>query len=762
MSKEHLLACKAGISKAAWQLEDAIRETVARAYPSDLRARELHIEAARAGLEYGKALLCMSVLTVFETPAWCSGGEGLFAIEDSAARCSVPGAAEGDVLLSNLPYVPPGWALLAELGLLVCIARKLYLERQLQVQYFAPLGVVYSSLPLVHFGLAMVAFETADCLFFVLVRPKWRLAFLPRTCFLCLLPAVRRLASCIFKVFLELTSIAAFYFFTVLFFAWIAATVFNDMTGTVNGEPANKGLDTFRNTVSTMFLAGSTEDFLEAFLPSYTCYRWSGFLWLAFLILAKLLLLNLVLDTLVATYLKFAEKKEEEITVLKVKGIQDAFQTLSDATGEGREVSKETFREFAKEFSRSPRIRPIPESTADIMFAAVDRDGSGLVDKREFCDICGVIEYDFWTTGRDSSVKDLLPGLWSSEAFSRFRKCVCSGDFSTFMNYVLLLNLATIVWESVWDLWGLTETPLMENVELTFSLVYVAEVGLNLSVHSWGFYWSARSNQFDFTVTWLLLASSLLDEVASTAAGADVKRYMNILRLLRLLRVLKQLKRLDAVQKMVQTISSLVTASQDILTLLGVVVFFFSALSVQLWGGLLHGARRELEGSEYRERHFDALNFNDFAMAFGAWVVSLLCEYVPALADAVARAAPGLPGSWLVLVAFYVFGVSIVFELVKAFTIEVFVSLSQNWGKGPKKEFETLERVIREFERRGLCLHYRVVGDLSTHEKVVEALAEMDEELEEEELEEEEATEPKLREEVEKGAEEVGRPRSRS
>jgi len=62
--------------------------------------------------------------------------------------------------------------------------------------------------------------------------------------------------------------------------------------------------------------------------------------------------------------------------------------------------------------------------------------------------------------------------------------------------------------------------------------------------------------------------------------------------------------------------------------------------------------------------------------------------------------------------------------------VHVFVSLHQNWSKAQTK-FQTLESVQEEFAKRDLCLHYRVVGDLSSHERV-KALNEMDNDLEEE------------------------------
>merc|ERR1712187_863211 len=199
--------------------------------------------------------------------------------------------------------------------------------------------------------------------------------------------------------------------------------------------------------------------------------------------------------------------------------------------------------------------------------------------------------------------------------------------------------------------------------------------------------------------------------------------YMNILRLLRLLRVLQQLRRFPAVTLMVETVYRLVLASTDILTLLGVVVFFFTTLSVQLWGGLLYMTNPALEETEYAENKHYVLNFNDVPMAFGVWTVTLLCEYVPEFPDAVEKVS-AYPWTWVIFPIFYLFAVSVVFELVKAFTIEVFMSIKLKVGK-KESIFEPIEELKREFAADGLSLHYQICGDESMQDKIIEALHEM-------------------------------------
>jgi len=717
---------------AAWQLEDTLRDRHVPMYPRDLRARELHLEAAQADHEYQTALKLMVLLTIFETPAWCTTDSDLWANWDPNSRCSIEGVPQDEVLLSNLPYMPPGWGVLMELCILFVIARKLLLDRKLQLWYFEPIKINYNEKSIIRFGLWMVLIEMVDCVIFIFLRPNWRLAFISRTGFLLLLPEVRRLLVCVYTVIGEIVFIAIFYIGTIFFFAWIAVTLFKDSTGEFFGKEVKEGLDTFSHSLNTMFVAGSTEEFLECFLPTYTKYRSSGLIWLLFLVVVQLLLLNLVLDTIVAAYMRHQEETEESAATSKVKGILKAYEILDqleheegmDVSGQAEAITKDTFLAFAGELSRSPSMTCVTPSTAEILFTAIDKDGSGEIDRGEFCSICGVIEYDFWTTTMNSPVEHHVPWLWNSKAFSWFRLKVRDGHFDTFMDHVLLLNLGLIMYETVRDLNDMPDQDIVLNLELAFSLVYVMEVGLKLCVTSWGNYWSSRSNQFDFMVTWLLLVSSILDDMLSSSGASDVKRYMNILRLMRLLRMLKQLNRsLPVVQRMVETIGKLVLASKDILKMLGVVCFFFSALGTQLFGGLLYKSNPALEGTEYEEKNFFVLNFNDFMMSFGVWVVMLLCEYVAIFPDTISQVSD-LPGVWLVFLVFYILGVSIIFELVKAFTIEVFMELRSKWGK-QEMQFKTLDKVIEECHLKGQELHSRVSGDLRSKEKIMKMFKKM-------------------------------------
>lgn len=149
-----------------------------------------------------------------------------------------------------------------------------------------------------------------------------------------------------------------------------------------------------------------------------------------------------------------------------------------------------------------------------------------------------------------------------------------------------------------------------------------------------------------------------------------------------------------------------------------------------------------LEETEYVESKYFVFNFNDVPMAFGAWFVILLCEYVPLMSDAIC-AVSKYPSTWWIFVIFYVFAVSVIFELVKAFTIEIFMSINKKMkdidsGKRTDGVFEPIEQLKKEFKEDGLNLNYAIIGDENIQDRIVEALKELQEEDSDDEDDEDE------------------------
>lgn len=722
----------AGIERAAWQLEDSILGQNVLQYPTGaetLPACWLRLRLLHAQSWYGVSLGLLVLLSFFETPAWCDNTTKFWQHLPSEERCQ----GEGDMMLSGVPYLPPGLGLVWEAACLVFILYKFCLELRLQTRYFSSLSapvwdeekkehketrIVYIDLRQTYFGIFMILFEIADMTVFVGMRPHWRLAFISRTGYLCLLPAVQKLVECIRGVIKEFLSVAVFFYGFVLFFGWITATIFDDFAD------GKKGFTSFSEATKTMFVAGVCDAFLVVLLPSYTKRRWVGLLWFLFLVIAHILLLSLVLDTLCAAYRKYSEETAEEKVKKKVEGMFRAFENLSSATegatGAGSQVGKEAFYDFTKALSRSPNIPTISENSAEVFFNVVDQDKSGEIEITEFCDICSVIQYEFWFTKKYSCLHRKCPGLWKSRVFQWYKGQVepTNGNFDQLMTLILMLNFVLVIIESTYDLSGWEEENWMEWSEFVFSWIYVGEVLAKLTVFSFREYWSDFSNRFDFFTTWLLLGTSILEVVAKSSLAT----YANMLRLLRLLRVVKQLKTLPAVQRMADIVPKLVSYSTDILTLLAVVVYFFTALSLQVLGGLVWFGKESLEGSEYGEK-MTVLNANDMFASLGIWVVMLMSEFEPALQEGVEKASGWIAA--LMFPLFYFMGVSIVFELVKAFTIEVFMELKKEYGSVDERAKYMIATFEADFAADGIQLHCRRVGRMEKEREIKKALREV-------------------------------------
>jgi len=788
-SKIHLLGKESrdraeAVGKAAWIIEDTMNDQLFTYYPSQKEARDLCIENAYADRDCKWALALMVFLTIFEVPPWCDTTRNQWWFPDPGDdRCQIKDVNVDDLFLSGIAYWPPYIGLIIECCVLVPIARKALLEMKLQKVYFDPLrgpdDTDYPIKSMNKFIIAMVLFEIVDMLVFLLVRPRFRLAFIARTTFLAFLPWVRKLVLLITKVIVQMATTGVFLLGMICLFAWMGLAIFIQLDGSGDDKhhPPNKGLDSIPNALNSMFVAGNTDDFIGVLLPSYTHYRLSGLMWFAHLSITHVLLLSLVLDTLVSSYMESHEQDEGEEEeeegeeagseegssagegesegegpnrVERTRnGITLAFDTLAkgpNMSGNGEKLSKDAVLAFIMEVGRCPAKKTITMESAIVMYeAAVNRNDEGeennncdgSVGRAEFCNVCSMLQSPFKFSETDSPLKEEFPWIWNSTWFQKVIESVKKKTFDTIMDYILLVNLLLVCVEVFIDLHCKNkphcEVPnYMKTLELLFSFTYVFEVGIKLSVHSWRHYSSQPANLFDFVTTWLLLFSSVAEEL-NLSRNKDFKKYMNMLRLLRLLRVLKKLKNWKSVQFVTKAIATLATRSKKILLLLGVVVFFFTALGVQLWGGMLY-IRDELKETEYGEKKYYVFNFNDVLMSFGTWVVILFCEYLQEFGDAVVATAGEshlMKASRYIFYVFYVASVCVVFELVKAFTIEVFVTLTKEHNKEEDKDHpqadqdqavKRLEAVGTFLNNHGLSLHVSKHDDAELFTKIKEKL----------------------------------------
>jgi two pore calcium channel protein len=715
---------KTCIEQAAWELDDAVfdralpkheEETRMTKYPENFsKAHEEHVSLLHATKAYQRAIIALIILTFWEVPPWCHGKHDgnmkIWSFQAGADWCPLPSTSgpNKNPNLSGISYLPPGYAFIAEIAIQIVIVYKLWCEYTLDRDHFLPMNV-HVRKRITNLGFFFAVGSIIDTALFMIIRLPFRLTFIFRTGQIFLLPKVQHIFVQIFskRVMLEFGSVAIFLVGTMVFFAWVAFTIFGNADGFsyMDGEEkvlANKGFTSVGDSLNTMFVGGVTGDFIDCFLPSFNVFRGSGLIWMVYLLLTQVLFKNLVMDTLISAYLNGKEEEEEIIVDCQIGGMTMAFEKLSE---DGETISKSRFVAFTKVLGGIPRWHPISPELAEMIYDQFEP----TLNKTNFVNMCVLLQSEFVVTDFASPyLEDAKKVYGDIEEYVLVSEDPEHPDdpsrFDKLMNRVLGLNLVMVVIESVYDLWEIPEPGILSVIEIAFSFVYLGEVLVKLMVVSFGEYWASVANRFDFFTTWLLLTTSMLKYLPFSFIKADLAHYANIMRLLRLIRILKQLKRYPQVQFMLAVISRIAQCAGEVLMLMGTFFFFFCCLAVNMFGGLLYEGNPALEGSEYAEKHWYVLNFNDMFMAFMMWFVQILCEYVPNYSDSLQRTATaaGLWYGWyspLIIGLFYITTAAIMYELLLAFTVDVFMAVKEEpeWRNSEDENEEVREE--REEEK---------------------------------------------------------------
>merc|ERR1712066_873727 len=80
-------------------------------------------------------------------------------------------------------------------------------------------------------------------------------------------------------------------------------------------------------------------------------------------------------------------------------------------------------------------------------------------------------------------------------------------------------------------------------------------------------------------------------------------------------------------------------------------------------------------------------------MAFTTWFTNLLEEYVPEQADALQRVCKWGDFAWYIFPTFYIIGVSILFEVLVAFTVELYLALKEEHDGIEEEENEEEDEI---------------------------------------------------------------------
>jgi len=722
--------------KAAIALNEAMRDRCYKRYPSSVSSWNTYVFFHSHDGWLQCTVVCLLLLTVFETPLWCNDtGAGYWKWQSAQQRCTVTGGApSSEVIMSGVPLVPSGIGILIEYLLLGTILVRISLVTKLQYA-FKGCGGDFRNPRAILFDWIMILLGFVDLAVFTCnPSASFRIAPYVRFGLAAALPWVQELLYSFWRVLIAVSQIGVFLLGTVVIFAWVAAMIFDDLDMEDRyGDPVNTGFETFGNSLYTSFSAMTTANLPDAMVPSYAHRRSMIWLWMPFFVMAVCIFQQVVLAGVYAEYQQNTTDVMKAGSKKLVRGVNAAFGFIQEqvhAKKQGRMqpvVRFEAFTEVAGVLRSFVKGISMDVTFLDLVYHALDRDDDGLLTKDEFQELTDVLQTNFKVTARDGYVRRHCAGSFLARCLSRIMDNGKDGPdygykdrfdgsvFDIFMNCVLGLNVAWIVLQSYIDLNDLEEPNFFETIDIFFCFIYLAEVWLKLCYWSWGEYWTSVDNRFDFFTTMILACAGLAYCV--TDVNSNVLRFFNLLRLVRMLKALNNIR---AYREIWFIIERMIATCWNVLAMNFLVIYLWSAAGVQLFGGKLYKDNPAFEGKDldFFDSHFQVYNFNDMLMAMVTLFFFTLTTWVDPIAVVCAATAEPFTLQWVLnwghLLTFFVASPLLAFNVFTAFSIDVFCKL-QEMDEADEEDVivASLANIRARMADRGFCLHIQESTALS-------------------------------------------------
>lgn len=713
--------------KAAMSLHTALLGKFFKKLPNDARIWEVYVAYFRWDRRSQIAVSLLLFVSLFEVPLWCNE-TGFWSRMPSIERCAVPHKAVGDpnhprystdpLLMSGMPLLPIGYGMIIEVILFAVIFMRLRFLRKLDSMFNAEdLKANFSDN--VRRQTIACMLGLADIVFYLVTggSSTFRLAPVARMSMASLMiPMVRRSMQIFFRILFSLKQMVAFVLGTAAIFAWATTMVFDDFKeDDVYGDPVNTDIDTFGHSLYTAFVTVTTANLPDALVFTYTFNRAFIWIWLPFIFLAACVFIQVVLAVV---YNGYQDNLKEDM-LSTVKGREGAIKRANRYLKAGEDqVTKENFKGLIEALQPLISVNPY---LVDVIFEGIDDDNSGKLSDKEFKDVCDVIQMQYFLTKRDSVFKPMMPKCIKGMMVNgkdeqpnnlgyeyRFE----DSPFAYGMDIVLRVNVFFMLVESLFDFYPLLgfrkgkEPQCFQSIDLFFSFVYILEVVMKLCIWSWQEYWTSYDNRFDFISTAALASSGTL--FLTKHIDHDTLRYVNLLRILRLL---KMLANTDSFSGVMRTIVKMLQTCKDVLIMNILVIYLFSAIGQQLFGGEFYVSNPRLAettddvaGLDYFDSHFQVFNYNDMFQGFISLFLWMLTDWFDQIAVVSIALHPAYTPGWFAAnafnLSFYLCSVLLAYNVFAAFSIDVYCQLNElSEGDGDGDE-TGLEKNLSDIEER--------------------------------------------------------------
>ncbi|OQR84844.1 hypothetical protein ACHHYP_12634 [Achlya hypogyna] len=646
---------------AAWLVEDALLSFTRPRPLKTPRAYVYYEFHAHMTVVHDVAIYLLIALTFIETPHWCD--------EALPYPCGDP-SSPATPMTFEMAYLTRGQSHAIAAACLVYLLADvlfgyLYLganflerkERRIQ------LGLIVASLVDLGCGAAFVGYapvaalrlhEYARIVMFVVTQQE-----------------LRRALRKIVRVLAEVRNILSLVVVFILLFAWMAVVLFQ---GTPEGAAQMPNI--YEASWHFLILL-TTANFPDIMMPAYNANRFVSIFFIFFLCFGLFFLLNVVLAVVFNNFARFSAQELDFRDSVRRHKLTEAFACLRAVSGHGPTVPMETCLRLFQSLHRFRHISSLQRHKMAALFEALDANGDHVLDEDEFLHVCDAVENVMFLEGHErSEVERWWPRLHASAAFQMLAAAVRHPASELAIDGVLVLNAAVVFVESfsilndaaaaegldtaAWTFW--------DALELSFTFVYLVELGAKVLVLGTRAYWASIKNRFDCVITLAVVGVDAYAYLPDTSL--QVVKILLIARCLRLFRLMINIK---GYRVICTTWLRLLHFGKHLLLLTFCAQYVYALLGNQLFGGRISPARMRSEFPEngYTTNDYMANNFNDMPSGMVLLFELILVNNWFVLADGHVVVTTKY-ARWY-FIAYYVTGVTLLLNLVVASILDSFM-----------------------------------------------------------------------------------------
>lgn len=642
---------------AAWIVDNTMRGaplTNFSSLPRTLENRRTYLFFENTSWIRQLAVFGLIMLSFFELPSYCSATQECVSKDGSS------------LYLSGVPYLS-AFEVQATNAILIGILIFFSLFDAFKLPD-ADLHVRSNSIRALHFLLVVDWIYVASYGGYPPFRPAPYLrALLPlfywtslRECTTAVLATVRP--------FLDAFFICALF---TLLFGWIVTLMFHD------AKYADRYFGNLTVGLYSAFTSLTTADWPMQVMAILDVSRPSAFLFIGFIVIGVFLLFNVLLAVVYNAYTGHME----ELVLNKLRKRRQSLGLAYDVlTSDDGTCGPEDVHQLFNELRKNKRHSELDEERVEMVFTALDDDENKTIDRGEFLDIIKVLQLKFIVELESKSpMEKYLPGIYETSFWQSVSNYVRSRSIVRHMAVVMIANVAVVVWESTMDLRKTETSQSIEfyaTLEVLFSCVYCAEMGLKILCYGWDRFWKDYGNRFDLFITFLLLLGAAYVLFPFNENDPEIVRYLLIIRCLRLVALLADIPRF---RRIVQVFSLLIPASVPLFTFFFLSLYIFAAAGVEMFGGLIYKGNPALDPEKHSlvdafvGNDYWTLNFNDMAAGWHTLFSAVIVGYLTEVAEAIASASRF--GDWTkwFFIASFVVNTLVVSNCVIAFVVDLFV-----------------------------------------------------------------------------------------